>query len=1136
MKRSYAYLLHLLYTGFLAVLLCPCASPAETCEKWVAKVVSVQGTVKSQRMGETQWQPVKLNDTYCPGDTLQVQERSRADVALMNQSVLRLNANTTITLEGLKEERTSLVDLLKGAAHFFSRAPRSLEVRTPFTVAGVRGTEFFISVEPDKTFLSIFEGQVLAANEAGSLTLTGGQSAVAEAGKAPVLRVVARPRDAVQWALYYPPVLYVRPDELPAGTDWQGMVRQSTEFYLRGDLQRAFNSIANVPENIRDPRFFAYRASLLLAVGRVDEAGADIQRALSLDPNNSNALALQTIIAVVQNEPDKALQVAQQAVGTAPDSATAQIALSYAQQARFDLEGARASLEKAVKLDPQNALAWARLAEIHSSFGDLKKALRAAKKAVALQPDLARTQTVLGFAYLMQVKTKQARDAFAKAIALDQADPLPRLGLGLAKIREGGLDEGSRDVEVAASLDPNSSLVRSYLGKAYFEEKRTTLDEREYAVAKGLDPQDPTPLFYDAIAKQTTNRPVEALQDLQKAIELNDNRAVYRSRLLLDADLAARSASLGRIYSDLGFQQLALVEGWKSVNTDPTNFSAHRFLADSYSVLPRHEVARVSELLQSQLLQPINITPIQPRLAESNLFLISAGGPGALSFNEFNPIFNRDGVVMQVSGLAGEHNTFGGEGVVSGIYKKFSFSLGYSHFETDGFRKNADQKDDIANAFVQLELTPQTSIQAEYRYRNNERGDLLLRFFPEDFFPGQRNKEEFNTIRLGGRHTFSPGSIILGSFTYQNANAKQRDEQFPLPAINFVDFKLPDANAFAFELQHLFRSRYFNLTSGVGYFDINGTIQTTTGINLPPPPIGPGPIEQLSTTDTATRHFNSYVYAHINLLKDVTFTVGASFDSLRTEDFGDEDQFNPKFGITWNPFPGTTVRAAVFRVLRRTLITEQTLEPTQVAGFNQFFDDLNLTKAWRYGGAIDQKFTKNTFGGVELSKRELKVPFLDFSDAANPVFRKEDWDEYLARAYLFWTPHAWLALRAEYQFEKLKRGKAFPEGVLDLDSHRVPVGFNFFHPSGLSASLTVTYYNQDGTFTGVLGNNVRPGSDNFWLVDAAINYRLPKRYGFITVGVTNLFDKEFKFFDVDLNNARIQPTRMFFSRVTLALP
>src|SRR5919109_1227123 len=282
-RRSCAHVLRLLmYISFLIPLLYPYAAPAATCETPVAKVVSVQGTVEAQRMGDTQWRPVQLNDTYCPGDTLRVQERSRADVAMLNQSVLRLNANTTITLEAVKEERTGVVALLKGAAHFFSRGPRSLEVRTPFTVAGVRGTEFFISVEEAQASLSIFEGTVLAASEAGSLTLTSGQSAVAEAGKAPVLRVVARPRDAVQWALYYPPVLYVRPDELPAGPDWQGMVRQSLAFYLRGDLQKAFASIANVPENIREPRFFAYRAHLLLAVGRVDEARVDIERALRL--------------------------------------------------------------------------------------------------------------------------------------------------------------------------------------------------------------------------------------------------------------------------------------------------------------------------------------------------------------------------------------------------------------------------------------------------------------------------------------------------------------------------------------------------------------------------------------------------------------------------------------------------------------------------------------------------------------------------------------------------------------------------------------------------------------------------------------------------------------------------------------
>ena len=146
---------------------------------------------------------------------------------------------------------------------------------------------------------------------------------------------------------------------------------------------------------------------------------------------------------------------------------------------------------------------------------------------------------VLGFAYLAQVKTTASRAAFEKAIELDQADPLSRLGLGLAKIRDGDLKAGGREIEIAASLDPNNSLIRSYLGKTYYEEKRTGQDGREYAIAKKLDPNDPTPWFYDAIRLQTVNRPVEALRNYQKAIELNDNRAVYRSKLLLDSDAGA---------------------------------------------------------------------------------------------------------------------------------------------------------------------------------------------------------------------------------------------------------------------------------------------------------------------------------------------------------------------------------------------------------------------------------------------------------------------------------------------------------------------------------------------------------------------------------------------------------------------
>ena len=119
-------------------------------------------------------------------------------------------------------------------------------------------------------------------------------------------------------------------------------------------------------------------------------------------------------------------------------------------------------------------------------------------------------------------------------------------------------------------------------------------------------------------------------------------------------------------------------------------------------------------------------------------------------------------------------------------------------------------------------------------------------------------------------------------------------------------------------------------------------------------------------------------------------------------------------------------------------------------------------------------------------------------------------------------------------FERFK-SEGFASQPEKLNTHRVPLGITFFHPSGLSAGLKATYFDQDGKFV-LLNSDVQSGNDDFWTVDAAIGYRLPKRYGFVTVGVTNLFDRKFKFFDRDINNPTIQPDRAFFARITLALP
>ena len=1096
------------FLGLCAALAVASQARANPCEPPAATVVSVQGAVDAKRAGAADWQPVAMDDKFCSGDTVRTSAGSRADILLGDQSVLRVREQTTLVVEGPKDEGSYVLDLLQGAAHFFSRqGARNLEVQTPYTVAGVRGTEFGVEVGDASTTVRVFEGSVHAANSAGAVTLASGQTAVAEKGRAPVIRLEARPRDAVRWTLYYPPVVYA-----PAGT---------------------------VAES--DPRYLTHRASERLAVGNVDAAVADIDAALVASPRDADALALRSIVALAQNDRDTATSAADDAVAANPSSASALVAQSYARQAAFDLEGAKASLERAVEVAPDNALAWARLAEVRSSLGDARGALDAAERAEKLDPSLGRTQTVLGFAQLARVDTEEASAAFRKAIELDPADPLPRLGLGLAKIRRGFLREGGREIEVAASLDPQNAIVRSYLGKVYYEEKRTQLDEREYAMAKQLDPQDPTPWFYDAIAKQTTNRPVEALRNYEKAIELNDNRAVYRSRLLLDSDLAARSAALGRVYGDLGFQSLALVEGWKSVNTDASNYSAHRLLADSYASQPRHEIARVSELLQSQLLQPLNMTPIQPRLGEANLFLLSSQGPASQSFNEFNPMFARDGMTVQASGLIGEDDTASGEAVVSGIAHRASFSLGYSGYTTDGYRDNNDQDDDIVTFFTQYEFTPETSIQGEVRYRDLSNGDLELRFLDNDFSRFQDEDYDNTVGRIGLRHAFSPNWIVLASYFHADQDAKL-NERIPDPDLgNFLFDVDVDEKGDTGEMQHILRWRSpgalrawiprVDVQVGGGHTAVDVDETVTTGFEQFPP-------LDVARRSPDVKHSNVYLYSNTGLPLDLTLTLGVSGDFFEEDDgVGDENQVNPKAGLTWNPSfsPGTTVRAAAFRVLKRKLLTQQTLEPTQVAGFNQFYDDLNATDAWRYGAALDQKFTDSIFGGVELSKRDLEVPGVLISGDTIDV-QKTDWDEYLARTYFFFTPHEWVSARVEYEYEKMERDPDAFSAFDHVETHRVPFGLQVFHPSGISWSAGATYLYQDGKFLRNSDFTFQSGDRHLWFLDTGVRYRLPRRYGFVSFGVNNLLDEDSPYQATDVRNPTLRPGRLIFGSVTLALP
>ena len=1091
-------------TGTVAMFICALVLSVETvnaetrtCSEYGGEIVSAQGSVDF-RSGNG-WQPASLGQLLCDSEAVRTGPNSRAAIRLVDDAVLRLDENTTLVLSDVapEPEKPSLLQLVFGAFHSFSRDPQTLEVDTPYVNATVEGTEFALRVAAGVSTLTVIEGLVLAQNDLGAVQVAAGNAAIANAGAAPRSVAIVRSDDAVAWGLYYPHTLsFAEAAASPALTEAARLWREN-----RPD--QAIAVLESGPGRTGEIRL--YQAALLLSVGRVDEAGAVLRTVLDANPSNASALAQMAVIDIVRNDTERGLATAERAVAADPDSAAANIALSYAQQADFRLEDARDTLLSASARIPDSALIWTRLSEIWLTLGYRNRSGQAAARALELDPQLSRAIVMKGFAALTEFRTGPAAEAFEQAITLDPADPLPRLGLGLAKIRDGDLEAGRGEIDAAVALDSNRSLFRSYLGKAYFEEDRNEIARQQLEIAKELDPQDPTPYLYDAIGLQTENRPGEALAAIQESIARNDNRAVYRGRLQLDQDQAARRASLGRIYEDLGFIALGMREATRSQALDPANAAAHRFLADIYRNERRRELSRVSELTRAQLLQDVNLNPVQPSMTETNLNLVAAGGPANAGFNEFTSLFASDGFRFTGSGVLGTDTTIGGEAALALQADGVSVSFGGFEFRSDGFRDNFDVSHSIYDLFVQWAVTPEFNIQVEGRHRSTENGDLALNFDPDSFDPILREEFTEHSARLGLRYSADPHNTTLASVIYADRETKQTSAvDFGFPVTIVIDGQ---EDAVIGELQHIYQRNGFNLTLGVSYSEstVDGSAFFPDFPFFPPTPL-----------DLDAKDFRPYAYATVELPFDATLTAGISYDDLENGPIK-VSEVNPKAGIEWSPLDDLTLRAAYVQAVKPPLATNRTIEPTQVAGFNQYFDDRNGTISERYGLGFDWKVAHNIFVGGEATWRHLDTPFVDIASNTGEFVNH---NEQTHRLYLNALPHPRVATSIELVYDKF--GGGYPsfftnedrqesEFPLKVKTLSVPVTVRYFDPSGFFAGVRGTYVNQE--VKRVSGSIFAGGQSDFFVVDADVGYRFPHQRGSVSLAVRNLFDQDFKYQD-----------------------
>ena len=1130
------------------------------------RIVELQGTAAVSSDAATTWNPAPNGQVLHPHDRLRTGANSRIALLWSDRSVVSFGALTELEIAPPDSSDAQCgLHLFRGIISFFHRdQPGRIRVITRGAVAGVEGTEFVLAADPgtdtERATMSVIDGQVRFGNEQASLLLTNGQQAIVEPGRAPVRTAGFIANNLLQWCFYYPAV--IDPVDLSFTPEEQQALGESLRAYRSGDLLVALARYpAGRPAGSDAER--VYYAGLLLGVGQVEPAETILSSLSAADASSRPqrvALALRELIAAVKRQPVP--------VAIHPELATEFLANSYYEQSRalsgISLPAALDSARQAATSSPDFGFAWERVAELEFSFGHTGRALEALDKSLALAPRNDQALALKGFLLAAQNNSGEAIGWFDRAIAVDSALGNAWLGRGLCRIHRGNIKGGREDLLVAAALEPQRAGLRSYLGKAYATAGDSPRAAKELQLAKKLDPKDPTPWLYSALLNQQDNRINDAIRDLEKSQELNDNRSVYRSQLLLDQDQAVRSANLAAMYQDNGMEDVAVREAARAVNYDYANYSAHLFLANSYSGLQdpnlinlRYETPAENEYLLANLLSPVSAGTMSPIISQQ----------------EYSPLFQRDrlGVVSSTEYLS--RGAWTESGAQFGTYENFGYDV-EGYYRTDpGQQVNNDVEQRQLSAALKYQFTPQDTVYLQVKQYHATSGDLAQYYNPTNANPAARVSEDQNPIvGLGYHHDWSPGVHTLFFAARLEDSLAVTNPAYPTMVAVLVPPSGPiatvlstptheqyqgDLTIYSGELQQIWQTPEHNTILGTriqyGTFDTHNLQTGPYALPFPFPPLPASAAQQ--QFNSQFNRISVYGYHQWQIFDPLQLIGGVAYDQLSfPENFSSApisgtsqtvDKVSPKAGLILTPLDGTTFRFAYTRSLSGASLDQSyQLEPSQVAGFIQSYRSIIPESVVgpvpganfeTYGFSLEQKFTTGTYLGVSgnllYSDVGQTVGAFDFSIASPPAVPSglhEDLN-YREESLLFTASQLvgkrW-AFTARYQVSQAVLNESFPDlpaGVLvnnlpasqRLESilNQVDLLVVYSHPCGFFAQPEAHWYGQSNS-----GYTPSEPGDNFWQLNAFVGYRSPGRKTELSLGLLNITDQNYNLNPLNLYN------------------
>jgi tetratricopeptide (TPR) repeat protein len=1119
------------------------------------QIVAMQGRVEHTPARKDAWGPATLKQPLFVEDRVRTQAASRAAILFVDETQVRLNAGALLTVQEVKRGagNPTLLDLAKGEGWFRTKNPASgLTVRTPAASAAIRGTEINVSVGPDEeTVLTVVEGAAEFFNDLGRVTATVGEQAVARPGQAPVLRKILNPEDAVQWALYYPAATQWNEwpsaardgvgragfEKLRAGDPagalaaWQAaapgdpwvLIGSAAALARLGRLEDARTALATVPPatspEIEQARR-AQAAALGLAGGDVSSARAELDALLAQDPSALRPLILQASLALTTNRKAEARAALDRALAAHPDSVAALVAAAEGAQSEFDLPRARRHLDRALSLEPNDVPALVNRARLRFGTGDTRGAREDVARAVSLAPEDPQVRSLSGFIRLSDGDLAGAEADLQRAVAGDASFGEPHLALGLLEFRRKRVAEGLERMLTATLLEPKVSLYQSYLGKAYYQAKRFPEGLAALRTAKGLDPRDPTPWLYTSLFERDQNRQTAALDEVREAIARNDNRAVYRSRLLLDRDEATANVSLAEIYRQLGFESWGASEALTSVETDLTNASAHLFLGETYGLLTDRTQALSSELLQYFIYAPVNRNSFN-------------------TFSEYTALLEQPYRSLSLVGGLGEPGRSRATAVTRSGNERFAHYAFVEQNREEGARPDEDDVSTHLFGQAKVAFSAKTDLFLSVSDYRTDRGQdresveafgldsptpILVRQFRSERDPNRRNQLDTLEGVAGFKHAWRAGSAFTAAIRGSQLESENSDPDALTSACLGIGLE-PFMARSDYTLSVPFKSIDVQVQQAtrVGRHQVIGGAQAFAQKkehrcreNIYFEPTGESILRNEEVTRSSDHAYRGYLRDEIRLAGPLHLTLGLSYDDVRSEDQATGERFdlsrwNPMAGLTVLLGPSTTLRLAAFRNLNGDAAGAR-IAPTSVSGFVIERNEFPTAIRKEAGASLEHAWTR-VFVGGRAFVRDTRVPSL--LEAGTYFIPEADEETRGGSLYANWLVARRLTIFADDTYTRADN-RAYVRG-----DNQARAGFSLVHERGLVARVSVGCFTQRFSDTQVTG---LPES-SFALVNSEITYEFAGKRGLVTLLVNNLLDRDFRYAVEGVSVVPPQPVR-----------